>query len=83
MYRVSPYFLSKTVTEIPGQLVPPILFSIVAYWMVGLQPDAGKFFTFIAVVCKYTKYEIVLEVLQRAGYNGAIELPMDLPHKYL
>ncbi|XP_065904854.1 broad substrate specificity ATP-binding cassette transporter ABCG2-like [Dysidea avara] len=47
-YRVSSYFLSKFIGDlIPLRLLPIPFFSVIAYWMVGLQADAGKFFLFM------------------------------------
>uniref|UniRef100_A0A4W4DSG5 ABC transporter domain-containing protein n=1 Tax=Electrophorus electricus TaxID=8005 RepID=A0A4W4DSG5_ELEEL len=50
-YRVSVYFLSKILSDILTlRTVPAIVFSCVAYWMIGYKPDAGTFFTFMITV---------------------------------
>ncbi|XP_065905452.1 broad substrate specificity ATP-binding cassette transporter ABCG2-like [Dysidea avara] len=44
-YRVSSYFLTKLCCDlIPIRVIPLILYVNILYWMVGLEPDAGKFF---------------------------------------
>jgi len=49
-YRVSSYFLAKLAAETPNICFMPILYSCIAYYMIGLQPAAGKFFTFMGVL---------------------------------
>ncbi|XP_056299344.1 broad substrate specificity ATP-binding cassette transporter ABCG2 isoform X1 [Pseudoliparis swirei] len=50
-YRVSVYFLSKVLSDIITlRTVPAIMFSCVAYFMIGLKPTAGAFFTFMFTV---------------------------------
>ncbi|XP_065904845.1 broad substrate specificity ATP-binding cassette transporter ABCG2-like isoform X4 [Dysidea avara] len=50
-YRVSSYFVAKVFGDlIPLRLIPIPLFSVIAYWMVGLQADAGKFFLFMLAI---------------------------------
>ncbi|XP_065903807.1 broad substrate specificity ATP-binding cassette transporter ABCG2-like [Dysidea avara] len=47
-YRVSSYFLSKVIGDlIPLRIIPIPLFSCLAYWMIGFQDNAGKFFLFM------------------------------------
>jgi len=45
MYSVSAYYVAKSVVELPHQVLSPILYSLMFYWMVGLQVNAGKFWT--------------------------------------
>ncbi|KAK4531075.1 hypothetical protein CCYA_CCYA06G1932 [Cyanidiococcus yangmingshanensis] len=49
-YRVSAYFLAKSVAELPRLVFLAILFSCITYWMVGLQPHPSSFFIFVALV---------------------------------
>ncbi|XP_034412707.1 broad substrate specificity ATP-binding cassette transporter ABCG2a [Cyclopterus lumpus] len=50
-YRVSVYFLSKILSDILTlRTFPAIIFSCVAYFMIGLKPTAGAFFTFMFTV---------------------------------
>ena len=46
-YRVGPYFLAKSTSDIGIYTVAPILFATVIYWCVGLRPEAGAFFTYL------------------------------------
>lgn len=46
MYKVLPYFISKTLIAIPSQLLQPLAFQIVIYFGVGLDVTVEKFFIF-------------------------------------
>ncbi|KAM9973604.1 hypothetical protein ACTFIW_010714 [Dictyostelium discoideum] len=46
MYRPSAFHIAQVVTDIPLTIVQVFLFSIVVYFMFGLQYEAGKFFIF-------------------------------------
>jgi ABC-type multidrug transport system ATPase subunit len=48
MYRVSTYYLSRNIADLPVQFILPIIFSSIVYWMIGFRATAGAFFTFIA-----------------------------------
>ncbi|GJD12541.1 ABC transporter G family member 7 [Galdieria sulphuraria] len=50
MYRVSAYYLSKTLVEIPRTVMFCLLFCVTSYWMVGLRDSAKNFFLFFIVV---------------------------------
>ena len=50
-YDTTSYFLAKFVTEIPMNILPPFVFCCISYWIVGLQPSAAHFFTFVFIVC--------------------------------
>lgn len=49
-YRVSSYFFSKTICELPRTFFFNMLFSVILYWMVGLRATAGAFFFFVFAV---------------------------------
>lgn len=63
-YRISSFYLSKILTEVPNQIVQRILFYTVVYWMVGLQQTAGHFFIWLAIN--------VLQVLTAIGLGLVI-----------
>ena len=44
MYRTGAYFTGKTVAEIPFFVFSPILFTAIAYYMVGLNNSFERFF---------------------------------------
>jgi len=46
-YRVSSYYLSKSVAELPNAIFFPILNCCITYWMIGLNPGVDRFFIFI------------------------------------
>eukprot|EP00122_Pirum_gemmata_P018603 Pgem_evm1s17427 len=45
-YNVSAYFLAKNISDLVSQILPPLVYSCIVYFMVGFQNDAGKFFIF-------------------------------------
>mmetsp|Transcript_10203 Transcript_10203/g.17514 ORF Transcript_10203/g.17514 Transcript_10203/m.17514 type:complete len:787 (-) Transcript_10203:1212-3572(-) len=49
-YCMSAYFLSKTLMEIPIEIIYPTFYSIVTYWMCNLNPDFGRFVVFMVVM---------------------------------
>lgn len=44
MYRLSAYFLARTTSDLPLDLILPVLFILVVYFMAGLRLSAGPFF---------------------------------------
>lgn len=48
-YRISSFYLSKIITEVPNQVFQRIIFYAVVYWMVGLRQTAGAFFIWLAI----------------------------------
>ncbi|XP_076920066.1 ABC transporter G family member 14-like [Bidens hawaiensis] len=43
MYRLSSYFLARTIGDLPLELALPTAFTIIFYWMGGLKPDPATF----------------------------------------
>ncbi|XP_058759063.1 ABC transporter G family member 22-like [Vicia villosa] len=50
MYRLSAYFVARTTSDLPLDLVLPVLFLLVVYFMDGLRLSAGPFFVSILTV---------------------------------
>ncbi|KAL3849394.1 hypothetical protein ACJIZ3_011276 [Penstemon smallii] len=50
MYRLSSYFMASTFVDLPTELVLPTIFFIITYWMAGLSPKAGSFFSGLFVL---------------------------------
>jgi len=46
VYKTSAYFLGKTLIELPLQILTPIVFGSIPYYMIGLKPDWTYFFRF-------------------------------------
>ena len=43
-YSVNSYFTGKSLAELPFQVVFPLIFTVIVYFMAGLRPGAGHFF---------------------------------------
>ncbi|MCL7043065.1 hypothetical protein MKW94_021806 [Papaver nudicaule] len=50
MYRLSSYFIAKTVADLPMELVLPTVFVLITYWMGGLKPTLEHFLKTLAVI---------------------------------
>lgn len=48
LYGALPFVLSNTLITLPFLFVCTLLFSVVIYWAIGLNPGAGHFFRFLA-----------------------------------
>ena len=50
-YRVATFFIAKLICDVlPMRIIPSIIFSLIAYFMTGLQRTAGQFFTFLITI---------------------------------
>lgn len=50
LYGTSVYFLSKTISDLPSQIIPNFLFVTIAWWMVDLRDDVGAYLLFLCIV---------------------------------
>ncbi|KAL6988166.1 ABC transporter G member 22 [Sarracenia purpurea var. burkii] len=50
MYRLSAYFMARTTSDLPLDLLLPVLFLVVIYFMAGLRKSAGPFFLTVVSV---------------------------------
>jgi ABC-type multidrug transport system permease subunit len=50
LHSVSTYYLSKTVSDIPFQVVFPIVFVTIVYWMMDLRDDAARYFAILGFI---------------------------------
>jgi uncharacterized phage infection (PIP) family protein YhgE len=50
MYRADIYFLCKTIADTPIFIAIPVIFTIIAYPMIGLYMNIQHFFTAIMIV---------------------------------
>lgn len=82
MYYVSAYFLAKTTAEALVYIISPLLFSVVAYWMIGLQLVFTKFLIFTAfmVLCQQAAVSLAQAVsaVCRDVDTSVVVLPMFL-----
>jgi len=66
-YRTSPYYIAKSFSELPGQLIFPIVFSCISYWMIGLNPDPERFLVFIGIMLLLNFISVSLGIAISAG----------------
>ncbi|KAL9150243.1 hypothetical protein ABFS82_12G157100 [Erythranthe guttata] len=50
MYRLSAYFVARTTSDLPLDLILPVLFLVVVYFMAGLRMNVGSFFLTVLTV---------------------------------
>ncbi|XP_062517759.1 protein white-like isoform X2 [Corticium candelabrum] len=50
LYRTELYYVTKHFSDVPFVVVLTFVYSIIIYWMVGLQEQADKFFIFYALL---------------------------------
>lgn len=81
-YYVSAYFLAKNLAEIFSQIIPPIVFSSIVYFLVGFQNDVGKFFIFMIFMIlgsiAATSLSMMISALARTTDMAVTILPMIL-----
>ncbi|CAK7327579.1 unnamed protein product [Dovyalis caffra] len=64
MYRLSSYFMSRIVSDLPMELVLPTIFLTITYWMAGLKGTPGNFL--------HTLFVLLYSVLVSGGLGLAI-----------
>ncbi|KAJ6361965.1 hypothetical protein OIU78_002383 [Salix suchowensis] len=64
MYRLSAYFLARTTSDLPLDLILPVLFLLVVYFMAGLRMSVASFFL--------TMLTIFLSIIAAQGLGLAI-----------
>ncbi|ORX88825.1 hypothetical protein K493DRAFT_235423 [Basidiobolus meristosporus CBS 931.73] len=50
LYYPSAFYFAQTMADIPFMAGQVLFFSVILYWMAGLQADAGKFFMFMFIL---------------------------------
>ncbi|RDX85671.1 ABC transporter G family member 9, partial [Mucuna pruriens] len=63
-YRLSSYFMSRMVADLPMELVLPFIFLLITYWLAGLNAKAVSFFC--------TLLSLILNVLVAQGIGLAL-----------
>jgi len=69
LYRVLPYFLAKAASDSTNNILLPLIYGIVAYWVAGLRPFAPAFFRFLL------GYYLTLSCAQSMGFFLSILFP--------
>ncbi|KAF7822749.1 ABC transporter G family member 9 [Senna tora] len=64
MYRLSSYFFSKIVADLPMELILPTIFLFISYFLAGLKPNVLNFL--------YTLFTLLLNVLVCQGLGLAL-----------
>ncbi|UJR22373.1 hypothetical protein I4U23_025435 [Adineta vaga] len=81
-YFASAYFSAKILADTLVQIPVPIVFSCVAYFIIGLQPLAGKFFLFMffMTLCSLsaTSLALMISALCKTTDMSVTVLPMAL-----
>ena len=50
MYRTSPYFWAKIISELPFSILTPVIFGAIVYYLIGYNPAAGTFLIFLVTL---------------------------------
>ena len=50
VYHLTAYYAARTLLFLPFEILPPLLFNLIAYWMAGLNPYFGRFVLFSLVL---------------------------------
>jgi len=69
MYRRSAFFLAKTLTTTPIEIVQVTVFAVMTYYMIGLQATASKFLIYWSTLIIFTLCS------ETIGYMAAIVTP--------
>jgi ABC-type multidrug transport system permease subunit len=77
LYRTELYFMTKHLSDVPFLIVQTFIYSVIVYWMVGLQDQADKFFTFFGLILLISNVAVgVGYIVSSASSNVSIALAL-------
>ncbi|XP_009069859.1 PREDICTED: ATP-binding cassette sub-family G member 2 [Acanthisitta chloris] len=85
-YRTSAYFISKLMADlIPIRTVPSIIFTCIVYFMLGLKPTVGAFFTmmFTLMMVSYTATSMALAIATGQNVVAVANLLMTITFVFM
>eukprot|EP00522_Entomoneis_paludosa_P017210 CAMPEP_0172445160 /NCGR_PEP_ID=MMETSP1065-20121228/5083_1 /TAXON_ID=265537 /ORGANISM="Amphiprora paludosa, Strain CCMP125" /LENGTH=748 /DNA_ID=CAMNT_0013195957 /DNA_START=16 /DNA_END=2262 /DNA_ORIENTATION=- len=69
MYRVASYFLAKTVSDMTNNVLLPVLYTMIVYWMANLRPT-------VTAYCQFSlTYYLIFSTAQSMGLALSIAIP--------
>jgi ABC-type multidrug transport system ATPase subunit/ABC-type multidrug transport system permease subunit len=69
MYRVAPFFIAKTLSDMSNNVLLPTLYGMVVYWTANLRPSAAAYFKYIFI------FYLTLSTAQSMGLFLSIAIP--------
>ena len=72
-YSLPAYYISKILIEIPFTLISPIIFSLIIYWMVGLNSQIDCFFMFLLIIIIESIVAMFMGIFV-SGLSSSIEI---------
>jgi len=84
LYRVDIYFFCKSLAELPGILLIPIIFASICYWMVGLYASLETFLIFVGILLLTANTAVSFGYIVSAAANSvttalAVAPPLMIP----
>jgi len=50
LYRLSAFFMAKVLADIPFEMIFPVIFTTIIYWLTDARRDAGAYFLYLIVI---------------------------------
>lgn len=69
MYRVLPFFMAKTMSDMTNNVLLPMLYGMIVYWTANLRPTAAAFFMYLL------SYYLTMSTAQSMGLFLSIAIP--------